>query len=137
MSGNSRFLPAFPVIGISPSNAKPQSVSSSPLVSGNMASLITSNATNISHLYLVGYLIYWSGSDPKGVLTVNVSPDGVTGWQALPGFTVISPTGSGDTGSTFVDVIQTSAPWIQLVYTPDNSAPGTGTLLAYVCGKNT
>ncbi len=112
MAANSKnFLPVYPIV-----------------TNGNMASTITSSVTDIRYLDNVGIQAVFTGT-PTGTFTVNVSLDQVN-WDSLT-FSA-TPVASGTAGSVYMDVNQTSSPYIQLVYTPTS---GTGTLNAKIVGK--
>jgi hypothetical protein len=110
------------------------------ITSGNMsASSITSDVTIINRLSMVSYEISWTGTSPVGVITVEVSnsyrqnADGsvaVAGtWNALALGTLSV---SGNSGSMFLDIVQTGAYAIRVKYTKTS---GIGTMNAYICGK--
>jgi hypothetical protein len=102
-------------------------------------STITSPVTNIQFLDLIGYQMNFTGT-PTGTFQVQISIDyaqdnngNVTNpgnWDNM----ALSPTpvAAGASGIIYVDIIDTSAPWIRLQYT---NASGTGTLNAFITAK--
>mgnify|MGYP000101883020 CR=1 FL=1 len=118
---------------------KPQSV----VTNGNMATSLTSLATNINMVSILSYTIVWTGS-PTGTFSVQVSNDYIPNplgvqdapvnagtWVALSLSTTVAPAGSGS--SAFIDIDTCGAAWIRLVYTRSS---GTGTLNATIAGKS-
>lgn len=126
-------------------NLRPQTVI--PAASGNMATNITSTPTILQSLSQVSYAVKWTGTSPVGTLSMQVSndyalnPDGQTvanagTWNTVPldvGGTVSTTIAvSGNTGNGFIDVNDTSAYAVRLVYT---AGSGTGSLSAIINGK--
>ncbi len=112
MAGNSKnFLPVFSIV-----------------TNASMATPVTSSSTDIRYLDNIGIEATFTGT-PTGTFSVNVSVDQVN-WVPLT-FSA-TPVASGTAGSVYMDVNQTSAPYIQLTYTPTS---GTGTLNAKIVGK--
>lgn len=113
------------------------------LSSVSMSATITSSATNIQYLDNIGVQHNWSGS-PVGTLTVQISADyseGPAGSIINTGnwITLTQPDGSsflvntgGATGQAYMDITQTSAPWIRSVFT---SSSGTGFLSTFITAK--
>jgi hypothetical protein len=111
------------------------------ITNGDMSqATIISKPTIMTNMSMVSYDISWTGASPVGNLSIQVSntyqqaPDGTIinpgNWTTL---TLSSPTAvSGNTGNGFIDIEQTGAYAICLVYT---RVSGTGTLNAVVAGK--
>lgn len=121
-------------------SSRPQAAPFSVITNGSMAGNITSRATIIQKLSMIGYDISWTGTAPVGAMTIQVSntyaenADGsvrVAGnWTTL---TLSSPAPvSGATGNGFIDVDATGAYAIRLVYTRTS---GTGTMNATITAK--
>ena len=73
----------------------------------------------------------WTGS-PTGTFTIQVSNNpSLLGWVSLPNTGFTQP--AGGAGSNFVDVNQTGAGYIQLIYT---SSSGTGTMNCWFSAKS-
>lgn len=110
------------------------------IVNGNMASAITSIPSIIQNTSKISYDISWSGTAPSGTLSVQVSntyAQNAAGQVSNAGdWTTITlsstPTVSGNTGSGFIDIQETAAYAIRLVYTPIS---GVGTMNATIAGK--
>lgn len=131
-------------------NLRPQIVIPSPqgtpANSGDMSSNITSAPTVLQSLSRVSYSCSWVGTAPVGTISVQVSndysigPNGVVAnagtWNTVTllynGVLVMSVPISGNSGNGFVEVNETAAYAIRLVYT---ATSGTGTLTATVVGK--
>lgn len=110
------------------------------ITAGDMSlSSLTSTVTNIQYLDNVCIQLNFTGT-PTGTFEVQVSLDhaqdsngNVTvagNWTALT--LDPSPSASGSGSTTFIDINQTSAPWIRVVYTKTS---GTGTLNAFIGAK--
>jgi hypothetical protein len=111
MAGNSKnFLPVFPLI-----------------TNANMASPITSPATDIRYLDDIGVQLTWTGT-PTGTFSVNVSTDKIN-WVPLT--LPQSPVASGAPGSIYIDIFALSAPYIQVTY----SGTGAGVLNCNITAK--
>ncbi len=116
------------------------------IVNGNMASSITSPATIISDLSMIGYSFSWTGSSPVGTASVQCSNDYAINangsvanagtWTTMTldynGSLVTSIPISGSTGTAFIDIDAMSAYALQVVYT---ASSGTGTLQVIVNAK--
>lgn len=112
------------------------------VTSGDMSASITSAITSTEYFDNVAFQVnLTSASSANGTLSVEVSVDHaqdylgnvtVAGtWNAIS----LSPTpsiASGSPASYYIEVNQTSAPWIRLKYTRSS---GSGTLNAFICGK--
>jgi hypothetical protein len=113
---------------------------------GDMSGNLTSTPTILSSMSMASYSLSWIGTAPVGTASVQVSNDyslnaagqvenGGT-WTTL----VLSVNGSpsttvpvsGASGSAFIDINQTAAYAVRLVYT---SASGSGALTATIAGK--
>lgn len=110
------------------------------ITAGDMSTAsLTSAITNIQFLDNIGIQLNFTGA-PEGIFDVQVSADyaqdefgnvtNVGNWIDLVLNPVPSASGSAD--SVYIDIIQTSAPWIRVVYTRDT---GTGTLNAFITAK--
>ena len=116
------------------------------LSSGSMAGDLTSSVTILQSIVGVSYALSWTGTSPVGTCSVQVSndysvyPSGAvnnTGtWTTIylnvngtPATTIAI---TGNTGSGFIDIDQTMAYAIKLIYTRTS---GTGTLSAVISGK--
>jgi hypothetical protein len=131
-------------------NLRPQIVIPSPQGSpanGNsMATNITSAPTILQSLSKCSYSVSWTGTSPVGAVSVQVSndyslnPNGTTNnagtWNTLAfeynGSLVTSIPITGNSGSGLIDILETSAYAIQLVYT---ATSGVGTMQAIINGK--
>lgn len=101
-------------------------------MSGNIVSAIT----NIEYLDDIGYQVNFP-TTALGTFSVQVCMDynsvtGTANWNDYP-FTT-TPTADGVLTSIYLDMPLLSAPWIRLIYTRTS---GTGTLNAFICGKQT
>lgn len=104
---------------------------------------ITSTVTILDQCSRLSYQASWSGSTPVGTLAVQFSndysvfPDGTvnnsgswtTATLSVAGSPASSVAVSGNTGTSFIDVWETSAYAVRLVYTKGS---GTGTLNASI-----
>ena len=119
------------------------------ITAGSMAGNLTSQVTTIQFLDNLGLQLDWTGS-PVGSFQVQVSADysqdimgnvlNAGNWSPI--ILEYIPTGGTLTIATsiptsvgspiYVDLNQTSAPYIRVVYT---SSSGTGTLNAYITAK--
>ena len=111
------------------------------IVNGDMSqATITSSVTIIQNLSMVSYSVSWSGTSPVGTISVQVSNDysiNMAGVVSNPGTwnTLVlstAPAVSGNTGNGLIDITQTAAFAIRLVYTKTS---GVGSLQATVTGK--
>ena len=113
----------------------------------SMAGNLTSLITVIQKLSQISYGVSWSGSSPVGTIQVLVSNDYATNGQGtvsnagtwIPlyynqgtGTPVVSSAITGNTGTLWIDIPQTGAFAIKLVYTKTS---GTGTLSSTICAK--
>lgn len=123
MSGRKNTLPKYQII-----------------TSGDMSqATVTSAVTNIEYMDNIGIQLNWTGT-AVGTFAVQVSIDhaqdqngnvSVAGnWIALT--LSPSPAAAGASNQIYIDITQTSAPWIRVVYTKGSS---TGTLNAFISGK--
>jgi hypothetical protein len=102
-------------------------------------STLTSTVTNIQFLDLIGLQMNFTGT-PTGTFQVQVSADYVldnNGNVINPGNWInlvlpTAPVAAGAPGNIYIDIIDTSAPWIRLQYT---NASGTGVLNAFITAK--
>lgn len=117
------------------------------ITAGDMSALsITSLVTVLQSLTHVGYGYSWAGTSPIGTLSVQVSndyalnPDNTVKnagtWTSIymnvngtPATTIAV---TGNTGTGFVDIADTSAYAIRTVY---NRTSGSGSLTATIVGK--
>lgn len=123
-------------------NLRPQPV----IVAGSMAGNLTSAVTILQSLSQCSYSLSWTGTSPVGTCSVQVSNDyaqnavgGVANagaWTTItlnqsgtPSTTIAI---SGNTGNGFIDINDTAAYAIRLIYT---AGSGTGTLNATFNGK--
>ena len=131
-------------------NLRPQIVipnaQGSPANSGSMAANITSAPTILQSLSACSYALSWSGSSPVGTVSIQCSNDYALNangtvqnagtWSTMTVNLAGSPTTiipiTGNTGSGFIDIDQTAAYAICLIYTYTS---GTGTLTAVFNGK--
>ncbi len=111
-------------------------------MTGNLTSLVTI----IQKLSMVSYGVSWTGSSPVGTISVQVSNDYSTNangsvlnsgtWNTLTfssgGSTVTTLPVSGNTGNGFIDIDQTGAYAVRLIFT---AGSGTGTLNAVINAK--
>lgn len=100
---------------------------------------ITSLVTNVQYVDRVGIQLNFTGT-PTGTFQIQVSADyaqdingNVTNtgtWNSI----VLSstPVASGTSGSVYVDIIATSAPWIRTQYV---GTSGSGTLNGFITTK--
>jgi hypothetical protein len=119
------------------------------VTAGNMSASITSQVTTIQFLDNLGLQLDWTGS-PIGSFQVQVSADynqdimgnvlNAGSWSPII-LTYIPPSGSLTTATSiptsvgspiYVDLNQTSAPYIRVVYI---ASSGSGSLNAYVTAK--
>ncbi len=131
-------------------NLRPQTVipspQGSPANSSSMAANITSAPTILQSLTKFSYAVEWTGTSPVGTLAVQVSNDyALSGagtvvnagtWNVMTltynGSAVTSVPVSGNTGNGFIDVVNSAAYAVRLVYT---AGSGTGTIAAQFNGK--
>ena len=119
--------------------SRPQLAQAPVIIDGDMSANIISTPTIIQKLSMVSYSYSWSGSSPSGTVTVEVSNDyrlnaageveNAGTWTALSG---VSGAVSGNSGTGFIDVVQTAAYAIRTKYT---ATSGSGTLQATVNAK--
>jgi len=110
------------------------------ITAASMAASITGTPVNINFMDNVGIQLAWSGSNPIGSITFQVSLDydpnnSVGTWttvQLTPGNNLtISPAGTAD--NAYVDLNQLSATYIRVIYT---TAPtSSGALTAKIAAK--
>lgn len=113
----------------------------------SMSGNLTSRVSIIQFLSMPSYAVSWTGSTPVGTIAVQVSndysqnADGTVNnagtWNVMPftdltGTLVTSIPISGNSGNGFIDITDTSAYAIRLVYT---SGSGSGTLNAIFAAK--
>lgn len=110
------------------------------ITAGDMSTAsITSSVTNIQFLDNIGIQLDFTGT-PTGTFQVQVSANHAQdefGNVTVPGSWIPitlspSPAASGSADSIYIDINQTSAPWIRVVYTRGS---GTGVLNGYITGK--
>ncbi len=117
------------------------------IAAGDMsAATITSTPTVLQSLNQASYAVKWAGTSPVGTLSLQVSndyalaPDGTVAaagtWNSVPldvsGTVATTIPVSGNTGNGFIDITDTSAYAVRLLYT---KASGVGTLSAVITGK--
>lgn len=111
------------------------------ITNGDMSTAtITSLVTIISNCSMVSYALSWSGTSPVGTISVEVSNDysqngqgAVSNAGTWTPLTLSAGTSvSGNTGTGFIDIVQSSAYAIRLKYTKTS---GTGTLQATLKAK--
>lgn len=116
------------------------------VVDQSMAASFNSAPTITQMLSMISYDISWSGTSPVGTISVECSntfkldPAGgtlVTGnWTTMTldynGSSVTSIPVTGNTGNIFIDIDETAAYAIRIVYTKTS---GTGTMNATVAAK--
>jgi len=114
-----------------------------PLITGaNMATSFTGSPFSIATFDNVGVQVYWTGSNPLGTITFQVSTDynpttnyggiWVTITQPSGSNVSISPAGAAGTG--YADFNQLSAPYIRVVYS--TASGSSGALYAEFCAKS-
>lgn len=127
-------------------SSRPQLSPELVITNGNMAGNLISLPTIIQKLSMVSYSLSWTGSTPIGTASVQVSNDysqnsdgsvrNAGTWTTI--YLNVNGTPSqtipitGNTGNGFIDVDQTAAYAMRLIYT---AGSGTGTLNAVVAGK--
>jgi len=97
----------------------------------DMSASITGTPSNIQFTDNIGVQLFWTGGNPIGTITFQVSIDynansGSGTWstiQSSPG-TDLTVTPSGSAGNTYVDFNQLSAPWIRVIYTTAGGSSG-------------
>ncbi len=109
------------------------------IAAASMGASVTSTVTNIQFLDNIGIQLSFTGT-PVGTFDVQISADhaqdangNVTvagNWISLTLDPV--PTASGSADSIYIDINQTSAPWLRVVYTRTS---GSGTLNGYITAK--
>lgn len=113
------YLPLFPV-----------KIFTAATLSGTASN--TSVVVETKYLDNIGIQLEWTGT-PNGSFDVQISSDSTVApgnWISLPYTPAIAPAGSASNG--YIDVNQTSAQWMRVVYT---NTSGTGTLNGWLCGK--
>lgn len=93
------------------------------------AAVSHSLSTNVNFQDNQGIIVTWTGTSPVGVLTFEVSNDGLT-WVALDFGTPIAI--SGNSGNHLVNINQISCSNLRATYTKTS---GTGVLLASLTSK--
>lgn len=109
------------------------------IVNGDMTTTITSAVTNIQRLDNIGIQFNFTGA-PVGTFYVEVSADyaqDFNGTVTNPGNWIPLvlnpvPVAAGTAGSVYIDITQTSGPWMRTQYVPTS---GSGTLTGYITGK--
>lgn len=108
------------------------------VTAGSMAASITSAVTEIKYQDNIGFQAIWTGA-PVGTITFQVSLNyaqdnngNVTNAGTWTTITSPAVAPAGAAGNAYVEFIETSAPYIRMVYTRTS---GAGTLNAYICGK--
>lgn len=110
------------------------------ITNGDMSGNIISQVTIIQNLSMLSYSISWAGTAPVGAVSVQVSNDysqnadgtvrNAGNWTTL---TLSSPSAvSGNIGNGFIDIDQTAAFAMRLVYT---RVSGIGLMQAIIAGK--
>ena len=113
-----------------------------PLVtSQSMAASFNGTPININFMDNIGYQLAWTGANPTGTITFQVSIDYNSNFptqatwttvQLTPGNNLsISPGGAAS--NAYVDLNQLSAPWIRVVYT--TAGGSVGNLTAKIAAK--
>lgn len=127
-------------------SSRPQIKPFSVITNGDMSASITSEPTILSNLSMCSYQISWAGTAPVGTVAVQFSntyalnPDGTVGnagtWDTATlnymGSQVQSIPVTGNADSGFIDISDTAAYAVRLVYT---ATSGVGTLQATLAGK--
>lgn len=110
------------------------------IVNGDMSlTSITSKITNLQFLDNVGLQLVFTGS-PTGTFDVEVSAsyeqDSLGNVINAGTWTPITlspvPEATGSAGNIYIDINQTSSPWIRVVYTKGS---GSGTLNSFITAK--
>ena len=111
------------------------------LTAASMAASITGTPININFMDNVGIQLKWTGANPIGAITFQVSLDydintpTLGTWttiQLTPGNNLtVSPAGTPD--NAYVDLNQLSASWIRVVYT--TAGGSVGALTANIAAK--
>lgn len=127
-------------------SSRPQLNPESVITNGDMSGNLTSLPTIIQKLSMISYALSWSGSTPVGTVSVQVSNDYAKNadgsvanpgtWNtmtvSLAGVNVTTIPISGNTGNGFIDIDQSAAYAMRLIYT---FGSGTGSLNAVINGK--
>lgn len=122
------------------------SAQAAPVNSGDMSANITSAPTVLQSISQVCYSVSWAGTSPVGTVSVQASNDYAINangqvenagtWATMTlqynGSAVTSIPVTGNSGNGLIDITDTAAYAIRLVYT---AGSGTGTLQAIVSGK--
>lgn len=105
-----------------------------PLITGqSMAASFVGTPTNIEFADNVGIQVSWTGSNPIGVVGVNISLDydkrfpAQATWTVLKqpdGVTPVTLTPAGTAGNGYMDLNQLSAMWVQVSYTTAGGSVG-------------
>lgn len=118
----------------------------SPANGNSMAANITSAPTVLQSISQVCYSLSWTGTSPVGTVSVQASndysldPNGQVNnagtWNTMTlqynGSAVTTIPVSGNSGNGLIDITDTAAYAVRLVYT---ASSGTGSLIAIVSGK--
>ncbi len=113
-----------------------------PLITGfDMSGSVNGSPTNIEFFDNVGYQLKWTGGNPVGAITFQVSIDYDARFPTLATWTTIevSPgtpltiSPGGSPGNGYADINQMSAMWIRPVYT--TAGGSVGSLSCTFCAK--
>lgn len=127
-------------------SSRPQLNPESVITNGDMSGSLISLPTIVQKLSMVSYALSWSGSTPIGTVSVQVSNDYAKNadgsvqnagtWTTMTvssgGTNVTAIPVTGNSGNGFIDIDQTAAYAMRLIYT---ASSGTGTINAIVNGK--
>ncbi len=110
------------------------------ITNGSMTGSLTSAVTIMDQLVMLSYAIIWSGTNPVGSISVEVSNDysvnangavrNAGTWKALPLSTTSNVSGNSDSG--FIDIDANAGYALRLVYT---RVSGVGTMQVIAMGK--
>jgi hypothetical protein len=108
--------------------------------SASMATSLTSPVTSVEFLDNIGIQLNFTTADAVGAFAVEISADyqqdtegNVTNagnW--IPLTLSPSPAAAGASSQIYIDITQTSSPWMRVTYTRTS---GTGTLNGWIVGK--
>lgn len=113
------------------------------MASVSMTGTVISSVTNISYLDNIGVQQNWTGS-PVGTFTVEISASynedinknvlNPGSWVTMtqPDGTSFSLTAAGTASQGYMDITQTSSPWIRTVFT---GSSGSGVMSTYITAK--